>query len=467
MVWTPGQRLQDGKYTIEKRLGHGGFGVTYLARGKNGNPVVIKTLKDVDKDSPDFDKCQQDFVNEALRLKGCQHAHIVKVYELIKEGELWGMVMEYIEGEDLDSLGKLPESEALRYIHQIGEALTVVHNSGLLHRDVKPQNIMVRSGKSEAVLIDFGIAREFTPDVTQTHTEYRTDFYAPPEQYNIRAKRGAYTDVYALAATLYKLLTGQEPEGAISRGMFDCPLAPPKHLNPNISDVVNQAILRGLELKPENRPQSVQEWLSNLGLAVAIDYTELRNLLASRKWREADYETAKQMIAIIGRQKESWLTEKNIQDFPCEDLRTIDQLWVFHSNGRFGFSVQKRIYQKLGGTAIDHDEMWLNFCERIGWRTFGSTWDGADDYWVEYSDLSFTNNAPEGHLPSLCLLQGGINDANEWLEAGNEWRDKHNSYGGAEDFWRIEQGYWEIAYCDGAKKSLSVLASRLVECNIQ
>jgi serine/threonine protein kinase len=170
MVWTPGQVLQDGKYSIEKKLGQGGFGITYLARDKKDNLVVIKTLKDADKDSPDFNKCQQDFVNEALRLKGCQHPHIVKVYELIKEGDLWGMVMEYIEGEDLGSLGKLPESEALLYIRQIGEALTVVHKNGLLHRDVKPPNIMVRSGKSEAVLIDFGIAREFTPDVTQTHT---------------------------------------------------------------------------------------------------------------------------------------------------------------------------------------------------------------------------------------------------------------------------------------------------------
>jgi len=207
MVWTPGQLLQDGKYVIERKLGHGGFGITYLAKDKKGNLVVIKTLKDPDRDSPDFDKCQQDFVNEALRLKGCQHPNIVKVYELIKEGDLWGMVMEYIEGEDLSSLSKLPESKALRYIQQIGEALTVVHNNGLLHRDVKPQNIMVRSGKSEAVLIDFGIAREFTPDVTQTHTALWTPFYASPEQYNPRARRGAYTDVYGLAATLYKLRT--------------------------------------------------------------------------------------------------------------------------------------------------------------------------------------------------------------------------------------------------------------------
>ncbi|WP_277875183.1 protein kinase domain-containing protein [Anabaena sphaerica] len=139
MVWVSGQQLQDGKYTIENKLGHGGFGITYLAKNKKGNPVVIKTLKDTDVDSNDFDKCLQDFINEAIKLAKCSHhPHIVKVYECIKEGDIWGMVMEYIEGEELGNLGILSESQALLYIQQIGEALTIVHNNGLLHRDVIP-----------------------------------------------------------------------------------------------------------------------------------------------------------------------------------------------------------------------------------------------------------------------------------------------------------------------------------------
>ncbi|AFZ27743.1 protein kinase family protein [Cylindrospermum stagnale PCC 7417] len=263
MAWLSGQRLQDGKYTIERKLGQGGFGITYLARDKNGNPFVIKTLKDTDIDNDDFDKRQQDFVNEALRLAKCSHPHIVKVYNCINEGGLLGMVMEYIEGEELGSLGNVPESQALGYIRQIGEALTVVHQNGLLHRDVTPKNILVRSNKSEAVLIDFGISREFAPNVTQTHTAFFTPFYAPPEQYNPRAKRGPFMDVYSLAATLYKLLTGSEPESAVSRAI-GCQLAEPKKLNSSISNRINKAILKGMELQPDNRPQSVQEWLELL-----------------------------------------------------------------------------------------------------------------------------------------------------------------------------------------------------------
>jgi eukaryotic-like serine/threonine-protein kinase len=406
MVWASGQVLQDGKYTIEKKLGNGGFGITYLAKDKKGNPVVIKTLKAVDPQSPDFDKCQQEFINEALRLKGCQHSHIVKVYEVIKEDVLLGMVMEYIEGEDLGSLGKLSESEALRYIQQIGEALTVVHNNGLLHRDVKPQNIIVRTSQSEAILIDFGIAREFTPNLTQTHTALFTPFYAPPEQYNPRAKRGAYTDVYGLAATLYKVLTGQEPESSVSR-LTGCPLAPPKQLNSTISDVVNQAILKGLELQAENRPQSVREWLQvliplipqnsgdDLSSECGIDYRRLRDLLAAGEWKEADKETSDKMLAVIG--KENWrdVERENIEKFPCTDLRTIDRLWVKYSNGRFGFSVQKQIWQSVGGQLGVYDvDIYKKLGDTVGWRVNNS--------WLNYDDLTFSlksPHAPPGHLP--------------------------------------------------------------------
>ncbi|MFM9156653.1 MAG: serine/threonine protein kinase, partial [Dolichospermum sp.] len=148
-------------------------------------------------------------------------------------------VMEYIDGEDLGSFvenqGVLSETEALRYIQQIGSALTVVHDNGLLHRDIKPQNIMLRSGKSEAVLIDFGIAREFSQNLTQTHTQMLADGFAPIEQYDKRAKRGAFTDVYALAATLYSVLTGELPTISPMRAI-GTELAEAKKINSSISD---------------------------------------------------------------------------------------------------------------------------------------------------------------------------------------------------------------------------------------
>ena len=400
MAWAKGQKLQQGKYTIEKRLGEGGFGITYLAKDKRGNLVVIKTLNEWLQRRRDFDKFQQDFLNEAMRLAKYRHPHIVRVDEVFQEDELWCMVMEYIEGEDLGnrvwSGGVLSESEALRYIHQIGEALTFVHNNGLLHRDVQPRNIMVRKSQPEAVLIDFGIAREFTPNLTQTQTGFACDGFAPIEQYDWRAKRGAFTDVYALAATLYSLLTKEVPIGAPMRA-FGMTLKPPQHLNPEISDRLNQAILKGMALKPEQRPQSVKDWLALLPPlmnSLTVDsYSKLKHLLTSGKWQAADQETAALMLKGAGR--EGWLRVEDIERFPQPDLQTIDHFWTEYSQGRFGLTPQKLIWQSLGGHKKADWDTWCRFGEQVGWRVKGT--------WLSYSSLTFSEQAPEGQFPALVV----------------------------------------------------------------
>lgn len=245
-------------------------------------------MKDEFKNSPDFLKLQDNFQKEAERLKRCTYPHIVKIYDLFLEENLWSiislgiirrnsklcMVMEYVSGEDLDSVisrrGALPEAEALKYIQQVGNALKTVHEQGLLHRDIKPKNIMLREDKS-AILIDFGIAREFIHDRTLTHTVMFTPFYAPPEQLNPKAKQGTYTDIYALAATLYVLLIGGVPKDWTYGGKLE----PPKYFNSNISDRVNQAVVKGLKCKPEDRPQSVQEWLQMLVPKLQVKPTDV------------------------------------------------------------------------------------------------------------------------------------------------------------------------------------------------
>lgn len=267
MVWAKGRKLQDGKYVIEKELDQGGFGITYLVKRDDGQRFVVKILNDDMQKSSNFSKYQQNFVNEALRLARCSHPHIVRVEELIQERNLWGIVMEYVEGETLADLvkreGLISQDQALRYIKQVGDALVAVHQNGFLHRDVKPQNIMVRASCDEAVLIDFGIAREFEQDKTQSHTQFLSRYFAPIEQYDKRAKRGAYTDVYALAGTLYYLVTGEYPIAAPNRAV-GMELELPSEYNSDLDDWLEGAILKGLEIKPSDRPQSIQDWLDLL-----------------------------------------------------------------------------------------------------------------------------------------------------------------------------------------------------------
>ncbi|MBD1932614.1 MULTISPECIES: GUN4 domain-containing protein [Cyanophyceae] len=122
-----------------------------------------------------------------------------------------------------------------------------------------------------------------------------------------------------------------------------------------------------------------------------VDYTLLQNLLASRSWKEADRETKAIMLEVAGRKQEGWLGTNDIRKFPYQTLHTIDQLWVTSSNGRFGFSVQQRIWQELGGTKGAGYEIWVRFANAVGWR--------VNDSWVAYKDLPFALKATEGNLP--------------------------------------------------------------------
>jgi serine/threonine protein kinase len=267
MVWAAKKQLQKGKYTIESVLGRGRFAITYLATDQKGDRIVIKT-PDADSLPPDdLERWQQKFVHEAFKLAKCSHPHIVRLLEEpFQEDGLWCIAMEYVDGVDLAHRAKniLPESEALKYIQQIGEALKVVHQNNLVHRDVKPANIMIRNGA--AVLIDFGLARGFDSkqlSVSDVEKEAEKGF-TPPELYSQTVELGAYTDVYSLAATLYNLLTGQLPTSAKERIENHTPLQPPKELNDSISDKTNRAIIRAMDLSTKTRIQSIDEWLDNI-----------------------------------------------------------------------------------------------------------------------------------------------------------------------------------------------------------
>ncbi|MFN6500022.1 MAG: serine/threonine protein kinase [Nostoc sp. DedQUE01] len=275
MAWVAGDRLQGGKYTIERELGRGRFGITYLVKNKNGDRFVIKTLNDDLLNSLsqfERERLKTMFLREALKLQKCKHKYIVEVLDSFEEADCLCLVMEYVNEVSLADLRPptLSEPDALRYIQQIGEALIVVHENELIHRDVHPGNILLRNreGQLEAVLIDFGLALDFDHILTTSRTKETSDGFTPPELYARGTITRAYSDIYSLAATLYKLLTGRTPVDAVKRKVDGEHLVSPKEWNPQISDRTNRAILTGMQLDAKQRPQSMREWLDSLGLTV-------------------------------------------------------------------------------------------------------------------------------------------------------------------------------------------------------
>jgi GUN4-like len=144
--------------------------------------------------------------------------------------------------------------------------------------------------------------------------------------------------------------------------------------------------------------------------AIGVNYRPLEKLLAAGKWQEADKETARMTLIIANREKEGWLRLEDISNIPCEDLRTIDKLWVTYSHGRFGFSVQNEIYTSLGARGKYDEKMTLLFGDRVGWHRpnlinlNNSSYQLDDTGWLDYYDLIFNLQAPRGHLPLLTGL---------------------------------------------------------------
>jgi formylglycine-generating enzyme required for sulfatase activity/tRNA A-37 threonylcarbamoyl transferase component Bud32 len=292
--FTPGQLLKKGQYKIIDTLGQGGFGITYLAQDhKRKKQVAIKSLnvsflkqryRDKYGNTDSFGEFlaqeQDKFNTEAMVLATFDHPHIVKVYpELFQENGLSCMVMEYVKGKNLEQYlyanGVFSESAGLEIIKGIGEALGYIHDRNYLHRDIKPANILLREDDNKAILIDFGLAREVNFAELMSLTNAKTPVFAPPEQFENRSNFTPALDIYALAATLYVIIAVHEPPFIPlpspylnAKIMLDMKMAiePPQKYNSQISQKVNDAILKGMELDYQNRPQSITEWFRFLGI---------------------------------------------------------------------------------------------------------------------------------------------------------------------------------------------------------
>lgn len=285
--------LHNSRYAIQKTLGQGGFGITYLAYDNfNHKQVAIKEFfmkelcnrngKNHHMSVPStgsrklVDKFRAKFLKEANTIANLSHPNIIKIYDIFEENATAYYAMEYISGGSLaDLLEKEPEKrfcevDALHYLRQVAGALNYIHMLGINHLDIKPDNILDDNGR--AVLIDFGVAKRYDNDGHQTSTTPvgLSHGYAPLEQYKSGgvAEFSPATDIYSLGATLYKLITGQTPPDAndvLEKGL------------PDIKDMMStqcaDAIKKAMRSKRAYRQQSIDEFLNMLPQEETIEAT--------------------------------------------------------------------------------------------------------------------------------------------------------------------------------------------------
>ena len=286
---TPGTLLHD-RYIIGKVLGFGGFGVTYIGwDGRLEQKVAIKeylpsefstrmpgettvTVFNGDK-KEQFDDGLDKFVEEAKRLaKFKNESGIVKIFDSFSENDTAYIIMEYLDGETLtERLARertIPEDEAVEMLWPVMRSLQVVHNEGILHRDIAPDNIFItRDG--EVKLIDFGASRYATTSHSRSLTVIIKPGYSPEEQYRSRGDQGPHTDVYAIAATMYKMITGITPPDAMERrASIESKrkelLVPPHKIDKKISINRENAILNAMNVRIEDRTPDVQTFMEDL-----------------------------------------------------------------------------------------------------------------------------------------------------------------------------------------------------------
>ena len=278
-----GAHLQGGRYRIISTLGRGGFGITYLAEHTmTRRRVCIKEYfpKDYYRRNEDatsialssdgfaesMNRYKAKFVKEAQTIATFSHPNIVPIHDAFEENDTAYYVMEYVEGGSLSDIvkgnGALDEATAVDYVRQIASALSYIHERRVMHLDIKPGNIMLRTSDERAMLIDFGLSKHYNDDGEQTSTTPVgiSHGYAPFEQY----KDGGVsifspaTDIYSLGATLYYLVTGSVPPSAtdIAKGGINTPT--------NLSPGVQRAIKEAMNYWREDRPQSIDEFLKLL-----------------------------------------------------------------------------------------------------------------------------------------------------------------------------------------------------------
>jgi len=309
-----------GSYIIGRALGQGGFGITYV--GWDLNLEIKVAIKEyypegcVTRDTHThvsvltyagakeafFQKGKERFVGEARALaKFSGDSGVVGVRAFFYENGTAYIVMDFVDGETLKAYasrvgGKMPTEQVLSLFQPLIRSIARVHESGLLHRDISPDNIMLKPDGTLA-LLDFGAARQISITGEHSNTINVKHGFAPEEQYRTRGEQGPWTDVYALCATIYRLTTGVTPTEALDRMANQESLALPSALGADFSYTQECALMHGLALRAIERTQSMQELAAELYQETGIDVSSTKSTHQTESADTYTEETLKEAIA--------------------------------------------------------------------------------------------------------------------------------------------------------------------------
>lgn len=269
--------LNHGQYKIERVLGRGEYGITYRATDiRHKQVVAIKTVNPSLRHHTEFAQFQHHFKAVARCLSQCSHPNLVKVLDVFEDRGLPFMVMNYIPSkpviESLPLSSQLPVTQAVKVIRQVASALSEIHQHGIIHCNLTPEVILRNPQTEQIILTDFGVATRLTDAIAQPYLGSRTlsGGYTALEQYLPHEQITTATDIYSLAAILYRLLAGKPPLEAplCLSEVTEAVLSPSKpnlrQLRPDLSPTLERVILWGLELEQQHRPQSLKQWLAFL-----------------------------------------------------------------------------------------------------------------------------------------------------------------------------------------------------------
>ncbi|MCG5057342.1 MAG: GUN4 domain-containing protein [Limnoraphis sp. WC205] len=431
------------RYRALEIIGQGGFGRTFKAidEFKPSKPFcVIKQFFPQAQGTETVEKAKQLFEQEAVRLDELgKHSQIPELYAYFTQDKRQYLVQEYIQGknlqQELEESGTFNETQILQLLKKLLPVLYFVHKNQVIHRDVKPDNLIRRASDHQLFLVDFGAAKFATHTaLAVTGTTIGSAGYAAPEQ--ALGKANFSSDIYSLGVTCIHLLTQVEPFQLydVSEGEWVWRDYLTNPINQKLGEVLDKMLQQAMKKRyqsigeivnaissqatpsktvrippPPPPPTSLTKVIAapppppptqliKVVSARGVDYTFLEYLLSQKQWEYADEETAKRLRDAAGINRN--LHFSDIEKLPCEDLGIINNLWMKYSDGRFSFSVQKQIYLETGNKLGKYNQKTFeHFGDEVGWR--------QNKQWLSYNNLSNTSFVPRGHFPLReCLWEG-------------------------------------------------------------